>query len=406
MATEGPPADQSPCTSANAAFEQGELEKARDGYMDVLASDPNEACAAAGIAKVTKAARAEKKFCEEGEKLAQGDDAAKAEARRRYVAALEKNVESACATKGLSGGEATEKKEEKNGLARAKDNVTNFLAIIGAGLVAVLVLIGICMLVWTGFKRARHPSLAVKAFTDGGIEAKVGIAVATLTEKHLAELSRQGRRPTEGYALDLVVADVELVAENEGLATAMGGLAEEPQFKLAIALLDLIDRNLGNHLIVKGDLAPEGEKGRGLMLSMQSQKYGLQASGALWNPMAVTVPLEQKDDDPEPYYELAGEAAGWVQFEAARSLNRQVELLTRNGKSFAELTQGIADQRAMRPAAAAERYAEALLLDPENVGALVNLACLVARYGGRYELAAELLMQAGAILRRRHEEFE
>ena len=182
----------------------------------------------------------------------------------------------------------------------------------------------------------------------------------------------------------------------------MGGLAEESQFKLAAAILGfrLQTRYVGTHLVAKGQLAPKGERGRGVLLALQSQGNGLRASGVLWNPKRVTVPADGKDTDPSPYYELADEAASWLQFEVARSLDDHVGLITANAKSFTALVQGIEMQRAEQSEAAAEYYAQTLLFDRENVAALFNLSGIVARLWGRYDIAVGLLLRARAILKR------
>lgn len=392
------------CATAKSALERGQLEEARDGYMDVLASDPQAGCAIAGLREVTKAVRAEERLCKEGANLAKGGEEQKAEARQRYAAAMGKNADSSCAAKGLGLSGKEDADDGKNGLAHAEEDVGNLVSLLGKALIALLVLLGIIVLAWSLLKRWRNPSLAVEAFSDGAVDAKVGSAVAALTEKRLIELSRRGRKPNDPYQLDVAVADVELVAENESLATAMGGLAEESQFKLAAAILGLVDRYVGTHLVAKGELAPKGGLGRGVLLVLQSQGSGLQASGVLWNPKEITVPADGKDTDPSPYYELADEAASWLQFEVARSLDDHVGLLTANAKSFTALVQGIEMQRAEQSEAAAEYYAQALLFDRENVAALFNLSGIVARLWGRYDIAVGLLLRARAILRRRYEE--
>jgi tetratricopeptide (TPR) repeat protein len=394
------------CATAESALERGQLEEARTSDMDVLAADPQAQCAVEGLGEVTHAVRAEERLCQEGDNLAKGREAQQVEARQRYAAAMQKNGASSCASKGLglaaAGGTIS---DEKNGLAHTEEDVSNFFTILGKVLVAIVVLIGLIALARSLWRRWRKPSLAVEAFADSAVDVKVGSAVATLTEKRLVELSRRGRRLNDPYSLDVAVADIELVAENQGLATAMGGLAEESQFKLVAAVLGLIDKYVGTHLTAKGELAPKGGNGHGVLLALQSEGSGLQASAAFWNPKEVEG-TDGKETDPSPYYELADEAASWLQFEVACILDDRVGLITTNAKSFTALVQGIQMQRAEQTEAAAEYYAQALLLDPENVVALFNLSGIVARLWGRYDVAVLLLIRAGAVLERRYEESE
>ena len=395
------------CATADSALEGGLVEEARDSYMDVLASDPNAACAIEGLREVTHALRAEKRLCEEGQRLAKGGEAQQVEARQRFAAAMRENAASSCAEKGLGlASDGGGPDDDKNGLAHAEEDVSNFLAIVGKALLALVVLAGVIALAWSVWRRFRKPSLAIEPFSDNAVDVKVGSAVAALTEKRLVELSRRGRKSNDPYQLDVAVADVELMAENESLATAMGGLAEESQFKLAAAVLGLIDRYVGTHLTAKGELAPKGGDGRGVLLALQSQGSGLQASGVLWNNRTVEPGGDGKDTDPTPYYELADEAASWVQFEVACALDSHIGLITTSAKSFTALVQGIQSQRVEQTEAAAEYYAQALLLDAENVAALFNLSGIIARLWGRYGLALALLVRAEVVLRRRWEERE
>jgi len=405
-AVESDPNPSALCATPDSALQRGQVEKARDAYMDVLASDPQAECAIQGLREVTQAVRAEERLCKEGASLAKGGEEQQAEARQRYAAAMQKNAESSCAAKGLGLAGDEDDSDKKTQLAQAEEDVGNLFSIAAKALIALLVLAGAIVLLWSLWKRWRNPSLAVEAFADGAVDAKVGSAVAALTEKRLIELSRRGSNRSGPYQLDVAVADVELVAENESLATAMGGLAEESQFKLAAAILELVDRYVGTHLVAQGELAPKGDDGRGLLVALQSQGQGLQASGVLWNSKQVNVPEDGKDTDPSPYYELAEEAASWIQFEVARSLDGHVGLITTSGKSFTALVQGIEMERADRSEAAAEYYAQALSFDRENVAALFNLSGIVARLWGRFDIAISLLVRAGSILKRRYEEHE
>lgn len=393
-ASSGQAPDAAACASADAALDEGKLEQARKDYLDLLASTPSSRCAAQGLQVVTLAAHAEARLCGEGKALAEGNYPL--EARRLYVAALAKNVESACATAALGVSKKTEK-EEKRWLESWSSEATNVDTLFGSIAVGALVLLGAVFLLKTLWRRSRRPSLAVEPFADGAVEPKVGGLVAGMVEERLIGLARQGKRVGDGYLLDLVNADVELLAGNESFNDALSGLADTSQFKLAVAVLGLIDRRLGTHLIAKGELAPQGASGYGVMLSMHSQKHGGQARGALWDtvgggahPPAARAARTKGGAgaavkaDPDPYYKLVDRAAAWLQYEAALCLEPDAELITRSADSFSFVAEGIAEQRAGNVDAAAHNYALALRIDGENVAALFNLGSIFARHGGDF----------------------
>lgn len=384
------------CTPAIAALERGEIDNARDLYLDALASDDSTACAIRGLRITTKRSRSETKLCAEGNVLA--EDQRPEAAERRYIAALRLNATSECAKEGLAPPSES-KKDEKSALEKASTEATSALTLIGSIAAAGLVLAGLVLIAVVVVKR-RHASLTVEPFSDGGIEPKVGSAVAALVETSLTDLARKGRRDNASYVLDTVVADIELVATNKSLETALGGLTEASQLKLVIGVLALVDRLWGTHLVVKGELAPKGGSGHGIILALQSEKDGLQAREALWKKGKADA------KSPKPYYEIAEPAAGWVQYEAARSLDPRVALMTTSAKSFSRLTLGLTEHRAGRLLEAAEKYAEALTLDRENVAAMFNLSVLLARDSRWAPKGTLLLIRALTILQKRYEELE
>lgn len=154
-------------------------------------------------------------------------------------------------------------------------------------------------------------------------------------------------------------------------------------------------------LTVKGDLAPPGSEGYGVILGLESARKGVTASGALWggNPRGSS-------GKAAGYYALAERSAAWIQYEAARSLKSDVGLLTSSAQSFSLMSEALAEQRLERLAEAADLYAQALVADPENVVALINLSVIVARVYGHYDWAIGLLGLARTALYNRYEERE
>lgn len=379
-----PDVKTAPCAAADDALAAGDLALARAKYLDALASG-GEKCAVPGLQKIARKEAAATTLCAQGKALAAEDR--KTAANRRYAAALRLDGNSECATKGLEPKKA-EDKDEKGRIAKAAEWMTDLSKLLGTAIVTFLLgvaalLIGI--LIW----RRRKPSLAIEPFADGAVEPKIGAAVAGLVEGHLTALGdRKGQN--DGVLLDLVVADTELMATNKDLETALKGLAEVSQLKLLVAVVGLADRLRGKHLVAKGELAPAGQQGHGVVVALQSEKDGLEARTALWRKDER--PRRQQGDakDPTPYYDLAEPAAAWIQYETACSLDGRVRLITRSAHSFSLLAQGVAAQRKLDQEAAAEHYATALRDDPENVAALLNL--------GRILIADERWFEAGVLL--------
>jgi tetratricopeptide (TPR) repeat protein len=387
-----------PCAAANAALAAGDLTQARAKYLDALASG-GEKCAVPGLQKVARKEAAARTLCAQGKALAAEDR--KTAANRRYAAALRLDGNSECATKGLEPKKA-EDKDEKSRIAKAAEWMTDLSKLLGTAIVTFLLgvaalLIGI--LIW----RRRKPSLAIEPFADGAVEPKIGAAVAGLIEGHLTALGdRKGQN--DGLLLDLVVADTELMATNKDLETALKGLAEVSQLKLLVAVVGLADRLRGTHLVAKGELAPAGQLGHGVVVALQSEKDGLEARTALWRKDERPRRRQSDAKDPAPYYDLAEPAAAWIQYETACSLDGRVRLITRSAHSFSLLAQGVAAQRKLDQEAAAEHYATALRDDPENVAALLNLGRILIADERWFAAGVLLLVRALVSLESRYEE--
>jgi tetratricopeptide (TPR) repeat protein len=298
-------------------------------------------------------------------------------------------------------GDNGESKGEKDGAEKVESWLKTRLAIVGLVIVTLLVLSGAGLIVWTVIQR-RNTSLMVEPLGDDAVEAKVGPVLTGLIQKRLADLSERGSRSPGPYRLDLAIsADVALLAENESLETALAGLSDSSQFKLVVALLALVDRKIGSHLVAKGELAPAGKDGHGVVLSLQSQKKGIEANGAVWASVLAGPAIPDKS--PTPYYGLADRSAAWIQYEAARSLNAAVNLMTDDARSFSLMSEGLARQRRGEPQEAARLYADALAVDPENVAALINLSALLSSKSGNYQRALKLLTFARVALWRRYQ---
>jgi hypothetical protein len=297
-------------------------------------------------------------------------------------------------------GEKEESKDQKSWAENAEKWLKVWVTIVGLVVGAILVIGGLMVITWVAFGR-RKASLTIEAFGDGGVDAKVGAVMTGMVQKRLAELSDRSGHP---YRLDLAIsADVVLLARSESLQTALAGLADSSQFKVVVALLALIDQKIGNHLVAKGELAAPGTDGYGVVLSLQSQKNGIESNGSLWDG-AVGGSPPGDSSKAGPYYKLADRSAAWIQYESARALDKSgVSLMTNSAESFSLVSEALARKRDGDSAAAADLYAEALKVDRENVAALINLSALMASEYELFRPAVALLDLARVALRRRYQ---
>lgn len=291
-------------------------------------------------------------------------------------------------------------------------------------------------------KRISRASLVVRVFLDGAVGPKVGPGVAALIEERLVGALRRKDQAPEGYDLDLVSTDVEMLSEDNDLTKALGSLADMPQLQMVVGVMDLLERLLPSRgLSAAGELLPAGSHGAGIAVALY-RGNSLQARSALWEehvkgwlsdgvdgeaaiesfPSSASPRVETNDasdptavasvgaaisrsgsEEARHFYDLAVPAAWWVQYEAARTLGEHVSLVTDSGPSFALVGIGLARERYGLPQQAEEAYTAALDHDPDNIAALANLAQVLARDRALFAPAALLLVQAMDALRRRHE---
>ena len=396
----GPPADaaippqeqpSAACVTAGRALESGELGSARTKYLDALGRGSRR-CAVEGLKRVVRRSQAISRLCAEGRRLIL--DGKAAAAKRRYLAALRLDNDSECAQKAL----APPQEDDEAGFAKAAETMTNLTKLVGGFLTSLLLLLAFGLIALLFAFRWLKPSLAVEPFADGAVEPNVGSAVGGLVQKHLSDLAPPGRQ-RNALSLDVVSADVELVASNKSLETALSGLGDVSQLKLLVAVVGIADRLFGMHLVAKGELAPKGVAGHGVLVALHSERNGLEASGALWRK-----PKREGAKNPTPYYDLAEHAAAWVQYEVACALDSRARMITRNARSFALLSLGLGEQDARRRDAAIAHYVEALRFDRENVAALFNLGHILSTDESTERLGIHLIVRALDVLVNRYEE--
>jgi tetratricopeptide (TPR) repeat protein len=387
------------CPSAQSLLREGRLEQAQKQFLIVLAANPSAGCAIRGLNHVTAAEEAERRFCSEGDELAAAGKTEDADAR--YEKALAKNVGSECAKEGLNPPKEQSLGDEIVGaIGDAIAYLPKIPPALGA-LFTILLVFFVAIALVVIFRARQRGSLVVRPFADGAVSPSIGAGVAGLVGDRLVGLGRRGEQSHDGIDLDFVVADLELLAEDEELADAVGSMAEVSQLGLAIALLEFADRFLpSSRLAVGGELLPAGPAGPGLSLALY-RRNGIRARGTLWHdevkdwlPAAAGGGGGGGADDPSPYYALAGPAAWWVQYEAARSIDSSASMITDSARSFALMGAGIALQRDEDSFAALSAYSQALEIDAGNVAALTNMANLAARLIGLYVLSVLMLEQA------------
>lgn len=306
-------------------------------------------------------------------------------------------------------------------LGEAAEHVPKVLQVVAIAALYGIGLVALTLLAFSMWKRVRRVSLIVRAFTDGGVRTKVGPGVGALVEERLVRSLRKKDQIHDGYELDLVITDVDLLSEDNDLAKAMERLADVPQFQMVIGVLDLVERLLPSRgLAAAGDLLPVGDMGAGISLALYEGNR-LTARTALWQDevktwlpdgagraeswrQTLTRSEGSATGNASAYYDLAGPAAWWVQYEAARALDGGVSRVTSSAESFALVGLGLLQEGGPgSDKKSEEAYASALKHDFDNVAALFNLAQLLSRNRKLYAPAALLLIRASDILYRRHQ---
>lgn len=305
----------------------------------------------------------------------------------------------------------------------AIEHVPTLIEVVATAALYVIGLIALALLALTMWKRVRRASLVVRAFNDGAVATKVGPGVGALVEERLVNALRRRDQVRDGYELDVVITDVDLLSEEGDLAKAMERLADVPQFRFVVGILDLIERLLPSRgLAAAGELLPTGSSGAGISLALY-QGSRLNARTALWQqevrdwlPADGTTGAEsrrlrfgkseERDEAeiPSAYYDLAYPAAWWVQYEAARALDANVSQITTDARSFALVGLGLRREADGKDNEAEDAYAAALEYDFDNVAALFNLAQLLARNRNLYAPATLLLLRANDTLFKRHQQ--
>jgi hypothetical protein len=221
------------CITGRAYLREGEVEKALQTYLNALTQTSSQ-CIDRGLRAVANAKHREQRYCENGDALAQEDKSDEAE--RQYAHAIQVNVTSQCAREGLAmqSGSPSATRRFVDYLPKFPIQLGSLILMLAVG-VAIIALIRSVVL--------RKATLVVRPFADGALDKKVGSAFSGLVEEQLIGFWRTRQQARDdGYNLDLVVANVELLAQDEALGDALGELAQVPQFGAVAAIVRFVDR--------------------------------------------------------------------------------------------------------------------------------------------------------------------
>lgn len=233
------------------------------------------------------------------------------------------------------------------------------------------------------------PVLQIEPFEAEAIEPKIGANFAAAVQ------TRLGKRET-GRHLFLVTGEAEA-------SPALDALQDVPQARLlAAALLVLRGRPFKSRLLLTGSLAPAGADGAaGAVLILR--RGGRVAATAAIQP---TERPKSRMGAHTANDVLAVAAAGWAEHVVADETpgppGRKV-FLSSDRLSWAYFRAGAKLSRLSFPEEAADAYEQALAIDPNNVGALVDLAHL-RRREEHWEGAAIMASKAITLLGERERE--
>lgn len=373
-----------PCEPADAAFDRGDLDAAASGYSEV---GTDAKCAETGLAAVHEVRR----LCAQGQvdlDLRRRDDAMAA-----FKSALEKNPNADCAQEGIQ-------ESDRFWILRAivwTVGATPDL-LVGAGLLFaiffLLLLTAYIPGVYAVLSRAPlargvlSARLSLAPLDDKATKLDVGTAMAAQIKErlqHFREEALRGRQPD--YELDIGSAGeefVDLVSSDSGLQDALGKARElSEQTKTIGAIVGLLQAALPiPKLVVTGVLGPPDRNGVASTLSLDH-------NGRLEAAATLSGPALDHDPTASDYMRVAQPCAVWVQYEVARVLTRgQIE--PDAAESYVHVREGLDRYLAGQEDAARVAYERAVLLNPQNWAAHVNLAVLEARLSGNFSRSIQI----------------
>jgi hypothetical protein len=306
-----------------------------------------------------------------------------AAAKKAYVAMLTKAA-TPCATAGLKKLNAP----KTPSVTDRASSLTSFLAGLAVPLIALFVVLSVVFVALTystpfrrrfrtvwGFQSSLRPRLAVKTFVDsGGTTDCAGVEAAV--RAGLSRLSRAQEGPAGEYKLDTV-------SGVEGLESQVGKLGDvAPQFKSIAAIIGFAGAaaRLPRYQL-QGTL---GERsGNDITVTLEDRGGIASAATLRTNPK----------DHVDPFGYLALVAGSWADYRIRQIEHLDLPSTTRSAESYGHFRAGVACEELSMLDEAENAYLDALGVDRENYGALVNLALLTSRRG-EFATAIGLLEEA------------
>lgn len=391
----------SPCRAADLLVTQHQLAEAKTAFVNLLTANPAEACAVSGLLALAAqpAEEAPTDQCAIANSLA--DFGYPDEANEIYLELAKKDPKAPCLKERFAKG------LPHRLLDRGRAFLGTWLPFVVMSLGAVLALLALLLVPpWAGWRRAYRrfirrfvltrwffrPRLAAGAFEDGG--GMTGSTFYALVQASMKNM--QGVESGELVDPALPGYELDLVSGLEDIPTAWGGLTDlSPQFKLLAGVLAFIQRILPfTRLTVTGALAAPGDRGSGVILSLQENNRSVDAV-VLWERSQFSAPISDKmdDDGVGKYYYLVPRAAGWLHYQLTKQLTGDRIDITQSAEGYAYFRGGVAKQQRGFLDAAEELYESALELDGSNYAALTNLA-RIAALRGDHSQAVDLLERA------------
>jgi hypothetical protein len=331
-------------TLLQAATDQAALQAADSAYVQLLDSDPNLTCAAAGhhAAADLVAALALQEAGRKSDVPGLVVDAVKARPQTAIPTALKALLPSPTAPP------AHVSPWQMEGWLTWQDRVVVVL-------LAALSLLLLCGLVRGLVRQALGGSLQITPFTCS--DTNVGAGFATVVGDHMTRLSANaGRQPPD---------EVTRFGDPVTISAALSGIV--PQAAVVDAIVGLATRFLPNRSRVLGGLLHMGQSGvAGASGTLADRQNRIAASQTVWPGDFGLSPAES-----ERRYPLAYPVAVWAFWQRSGHAQR---LGSRDWRSYAHFGIGQALEECGEPDRAKQCYLRALTIDSRNRPALVNLA--------------------------------
>lgn len=370
---------ESKCAAADTLKGLGRFKGAEKAYEKTLEGSGSADCAKTGLEELDESGE-----CAQGKALLESDE--KSEAKKAYVEALAARPESACAKAGVENASDQSLWDELDTVSSDALSAVGLavLALVGAALaIGVLGLAAIYLLLffpptkrWARH-RFRRPAVSVETLDDSGLKEKLGAGTTSLLREKIELGSGSNRLKLvsgESTAAETWIAKVSEIGDQGKIAAAFLSL-----FYLAMPR---------RHVKVSGALQPAAAPdGHGISLELHHE-VDSRGSTTLWASRFL-LPL---DESAATVRRLAVPSAAWVSHVITRETDGE-NLAADDPLSWALFKTGIELQRTRKLGEAARLYEEALVIDPNNYGALTNLGLIEAGLG-KYVRAIPRLREA------------